>query len=403
MSLKILYHHRTQGRGAEGHHIASIVRELRLMGHRVTVISPRGIDPLDAGNSAPVDKTRVSTGGIRSLWKWFSRHAPNFIFELAEIAYNIPAYRRLSKALAADRFDLVYERYAFFLVAGAALAKSRQIPFVLEANEVSGIAGRARRQTYPRLCSALEKFLLSRCTAILAVSSHLKERILRQGVAADKVHVVSNAFSADRLPAGGDGGKLAASLGLAGSTVIGFAGWFDTWDRLDSLIENFSLLRQDNPGLKLLLIGDGAVTPDLKRLAGRLDVDRDVVFTGAVPRTEIFRYISLLDIAVLPHSNQFGSPVVMFEFMGLKIPVVAPRLAPILDVHRHETTALLFEPLDGPDCRRQIERLIRSKDLRAQIAARAHAKLLADHTWRKNAELILAAAGLPGRSAGEST
>ena len=57
MPLKILYHHRTQGRGAEGHHIASIVRELEAMGHEVTVLSPRGVDPLDPTASAPVDKT----------------------------------------------------------------------------------------------------------------------------------------------------------------------------------------------------------------------------------------------------------------------------------------------------------------------------------------------------------
>lgn len=394
MSLNILYHHRTQGRGAEGHHIASIVREMRGMGHRVTVLSPSGIDPLDEQQSAPVDKTRVATGGIQSVWKWISRHAPNFVFELAEIAYNVSAYRRMSKALAADRYDLVYERYAFYLVAGAALAARRRIPFVLEANEVSGIAGRARRQTFPRLCGAVEGFLLRRCTAILAVSSHLRERILLKGVAAASVHVVPNAFSTERLPETHENQDLEAKLGLEGSTVLGFAGWFDTWDRLDSLLENFSILRKDYPRLKLLLIGDGAVMPELRRQARRLNIEADVVFTGAVPRKDVYRYLSLLDIAVLTHSNDFGSPVVMFEFMGLKIPVVAPRLAPILDVHRHESTALLFAPLDGADCRRQLERLIRSETLRQEIAAQAHAKLLADHTWKGNAELILSAAGL---------
>ena len=38
MKLNILYHHRTQGRGAEGVHITSIVRALQAMGHSVTVL-----------------------------------------------------------------------------------------------------------------------------------------------------------------------------------------------------------------------------------------------------------------------------------------------------------------------------------------------------------------------------
>ena len=59
--LRVLYHHRTQGRGAEGLHVASIVRALQAQGHQVTVVSPPGIDPLDPASSAPVDKAAVKT------------------------------------------------------------------------------------------------------------------------------------------------------------------------------------------------------------------------------------------------------------------------------------------------------------------------------------------------------
>ena len=96
---KILYHHRTQGRGAEGVHIVSIVLALEKMGHSVTVLSPSGIDPLKAAGDAPVDKSSVKTSGMQTVWKWVSRYLPNALFEMAEILYNIPAGRRLEKAL----------------------------------------------------------------------------------------------------------------------------------------------------------------------------------------------------------------------------------------------------------------------------------------------------------------
>jgi glycosyltransferase involved in cell wall biosynthesis len=394
MGLNILYHHRTQGRGAEGHHIASIVRELQALGHRVTVLSPPGIDPLDPVNSLPVDKTRVSTGGIQSIWKWVSRHLPNSAFEMMEIGYNLVAYWRMRRELKSQPFDLVYERYAFYLVAGAMLARRHRVPFVLEVNEVSGIANRARIQSYPGICAAFERFLFARCTAIHAVSSYLKERVLRHGVSPDTVCVASNAFSLGSIAGVNKDPALTRQLGLEGSTVIGFAGWFDAWDHLDALIRIFAGLRRSHRDIKLLLIGDGPASPELKLAAAQLQVQADVVFTGAVPRSEIYRTIALIDIAVLPHSNDFGSPVVMFEFMGLGVPVVAPKLAPILDVHRDGETALLFTPLDEEDCRRQIECLILSQDLRAGIGRAARDKLLRDHTWQQNAERILASAGL---------
>jgi glycosyltransferase involved in cell wall biosynthesis len=331
---------------------------------------------------------------MQSLWKWISRHLPNFLFELAEIGYNIPAWLHLRRALAQGRYDLVYERYAFFLLAGSIAARRQGIPFVLEANEVSGIAGRARRQTFPRLCAWFERSLFRRCTAIHTVSSRLRDMILAQRVPAEKIHVAPNAFDVRRVSHVRRDPSLTERLHLNGKRVIGFAGWFDHWDRLDLFVDVFRELHARHPQLHLLLIGDGPVLHDVRQRIDRYGLRGQVTLTGAVSRTEIYAHLAQLDIAVLPHSNDFGSPVVMFEFMALGIPVVAPRLPPIEDVHRDGDTALLFHPLDVAGCVHAIERLIVSDTLRREIAARARARLEANHTWHRNASLILESAGL---------
>jgi len=197
--LRILYHHRTQGRGAEGLHIVHIVRALESLGHEVDILSPPGIDPLADIGAPPVDKASVDTQGMQSVWKWVSRHLPNWLFELAEIIYNIPAARRLESALKKKKYDLVYERYAFFLVAGAIKAGKYNIPFVLEANEVSGIENRARRQSFPRVCAFFERMLLKRTTAVMTVSSTLRDMLTRQGAPEDTVYVVPNAIDMDKI------------------------------------------------------------------------------------------------------------------------------------------------------------------------------------------------------------
>ncbi|MFO1456172.1 MAG: glycosyltransferase family 4 protein [Steroidobacteraceae bacterium] len=394
MSLRILYHHRTQGRGAEGLHIRSIVEALRAAGHEVTVLSPPGIDPLAVDADVPVDKGQVRTRGMQSIWKWISRHVPGTMFEIAEIAYNMPASFRLNRALRSGRYQVVYERYAFFLIAGAWASARHGVPFVLEANEVSGIAHRARAQHMTGICAAIERRLLRRCRGILTVSSYLRDRIIEQGAAPDRVHVVPNAFDMSRVRGVKRDPALAARCGVADSIVIGFVGWFDEWDRLDLLIRVFSRLRPSHPQLKLLLVGDGPVTARLKQDAARLGVESSVVFAGAVPRKHVLEYASLLDVAVLPHSNDFGSPVVMFEFMGLGIPVVAPRLGPILDVHRDGQSAVLFDPLDEEQMQAAILSLVDSAALRAVVARRAQEKLVRDHSWARNAQRILEAAGL---------
>jgi glycosyltransferase involved in cell wall biosynthesis len=389
--MRILYHHRTQGRGAEGNHIVSIVTALRALGHHVDVMSPPGVDPFDPAATIPVDKAKTQTRGWSSVWKLMSRKLPNWLFEIAELGYNLPAYFRLRKALETGQYDLLFERYAFFLLAGAAAARRAKMPFLLEINEVSGIPNRARRQSFERLCAAAERFIFRRCTVVHAVSSWLGERAVAAGLPRARLVVVPNGFEMKRLEKRRDRGAVRRELGLDDGLVIGFAGWFDRWDRLDFLVDVFNELKRSHPDLKLCLVGAGPAAQELGIKVSTSPYSADIVLTGAVPRADVYSCIQTFDIGVLPHSNVFGSPIVMFEMMGLGIPLVMPRLPPIEDVHRDGDTALLFTPLDFTGCCAALARLLDDPELRAGIAARSLAMLTGTYTWKETGRRILAA------------
>jgi glycosyltransferase involved in cell wall biosynthesis len=391
--LNILYHHRTQGRGAEGVHITSIVKAMEDQGHTVKVLSPHGIDPMKNAGNAPVDKSEVKTSGIDSIWKFISKNLPNFLFEFAEIVYNIPALRHLEKELSSKKYDLIYERYAFYLFSGAMKAKKYNIPFVLEANEVSGIKDRARKQSFPKLCGLFERYIFKRCKSIHTVSSYLKNMIINQNVHESVVHIAPNAIDPEKFTGIKDTGGLTDKYDLKDKLVIGFAGWFDDWDRLDLLVDVFAELKKKHSHLVLLLVGDGEVLNGVRTKLDQYGLTDDAILTGAVTRAEVHNYLSLLDIAVITHSNEFGSPVVMFEFMGLKIPIVAPKLLPITDVLKNDETAKIFEILDMQELTQMLESLIVNEDLRNNIAEAAYTKLMSDHTWKSNAEDIVTTSG----------
>lgn len=390
----ILYHHRTQGRGAEGVHITSIVRSLESMGHTVTVLSPPGIDPMLHAGNAPVDKSKVKTSGLNSLWKFISKNLPNFMFELIEVAYNLTAMRRLESELSKNKYDLIYERYAFYMIAGAIKAKKYNIPLILEVNEVNGIKERARKQSFPAICNYFERYLVKRCRSIHTVSSYLKKLLLKHGIDENCVIVTPNGIDPQKFAGKTDSSNLREKYKLNGRKVIGFAGWFDEWDRLDLMFEAYVKLKREFPDLALLLIGDGQVLDDIRRKRKELNMENDIILTGAVKRDVVHNYISMLDIAIITHSNEFGSPVIMFEFMGLKIPIIAPLLLPITDVLKDNETALLFEVMNMEDMMSRVKALLMDSDLAAKIADSAYADLMEYHTWDHNAKAILSTAGL---------
>jgi glycosyltransferase involved in cell wall biosynthesis len=378
--LRILYHHRTQGRGAEGNHIVSIVTALREAGHEVDVVSPPGVDPFDTAVTVPVDASKQPARGWSRLWRAISLHAPGFVFELAECAYNVPAYFALRRALRAKRYDVLFERYASYLVAGVLAARAAGCRFVLEVNDVSGVAFRVRPQHMPRLCERVERWLLARCDLTHAVSSYLGDRLVERGVHPDRE-------------------EMRAHFGLADALVVGFAGWFVAWDRLDFMLDVFGQVRDRHPNLKLCLVGDGPPARELVERTRGTPLEGAIVLTGAVPRANVYDHIQMFDIGFLPHSNLFGSPVVMFEMMGLRVPLLMPALPPILDVHREGDTALLFPPLDAACAVAMLTELVESSELREALAERAYLKLNAAHTWLHTANRIMSAMEPAGMAA----
>lgn len=389
--LRILYHHRTQGRGAEGNHIVSIVTAMRAAGHEVDVLSPPGVDPFSASSTVPVDAGGTPQRGWSALWKAISLHLPGALFELAECLYNVPAYWRLRRALRARPYDLVLERYASYLAAGAIAAKQAGCLYVLEINDVSGVADRVRRQHFPRLCAAFERKILARCDLAHAVSSYLGDRLTDLGVPRSRIVVATNGFDVARISLSQSRDAMRARFNFGDDVVVGFAGWFVPWDRIDFLMEVFAEVRKHVPNLRLCLVGDGEpARAAVARLAGT-SLAGAVVLTGAVPRALVYDYIQMFDIGVLPHSNLFGSPVVMFEMMGLKVPLLLPALPPIRDVHEDGDSAMLFEPLAKDECCQKLAMLAASPALRRQLAERAFAKLNDTHTWLHTANRILGA------------
>lgn len=391
--MKILYHHRTHARGAEGVHIRSIVNALEELGHTVDILSVPGVEHTNHEIGAPVDKAKEKVTGLNRLWAFMSNSMPGVLFEVAEIFYNIPAYCRLNKTLKSGEYDLIYERYAYFLLAGALAAKKYNIPFVLEANEVNGIKGRARKQYLKSICIIVEKKLFLLSSRIITVSSFLSDlinaRISGLKFQGDVV-VTPNAINLYKIPEKFKSTELMDKYSInSNQKVIGFAGWFDEWDRLDIFVRAIHTLRNNGHDVVGLLIGDGVGVSEAKTLAMELGIADKVIFTGAVNRTEIYPHLSLLDIALFPHSNEYGSPVVMFEFMAMKIPIVAPKLRPVLDVLTNNENALLFNILDEVDLIECISQLLNNKDIANSLSDKAYRLIQNKHTWVNNASLIV--------------
>ena len=378
--MNILYHHRTQGTGGEGVHIGQIVRCLRDLGNKVHVISPTDADPSLTLNATLPAPTTLST-----FLGFLSRVLPQLLFVAMELAYNITAKRKIRQNI--EGVDLIYERFAFFLSSGIRVAKHHKVPFIVEVNELAG-EERVRKQVMVSYAKTIEREVFDGADAVICVSNFLKRQIAEMGVDPDKIHVIPNAADADLFDPARCELPVRSQLRIEDDrVVVGFIGWFVSWHNFDLLIDAIGRVK-DN-AITLLLVGEGELKKDIQALAEQHHCLDNVVFAGSVPHEEIPEYIDAMDICVIPGSNEYRSPIKLFEYMCMGKPVVAPRVEPIEQVTENGTNVQLFEPGDVADFTRALTELADDKQRRERIGNAARALILDKHRWSHNAKAII--------------
>ena len=379
--MTILYHFRTRGTGAEAVHISGIVRAFEKMGHRVILSSPTGIDPRQTAGSTPFGEpdSGVHSRGLLRL----TRLLPRGLFEVAEILYNIPAFFRNLRLAKRHDCNLIYERHAFFLVSTALVARLRGCPLVIEVNELVGDARIRAQPALAPLARWTDRFVFRQARLIVTVSPHLKRRVSQYGIPDDRILVLPNAVSEEEIAPSSS--PLPSFIPHPSSFLLGFIGWLVEWHRLDFLIE--ALAAPDFASVVLVIIGDGPLKPALEAKARAHGVRVD--FAGPLPHSSIPAAIRGMDACVVPHSNEFRSPIKLFEFMAQGRPVLAPRTEPIESVVQDGRDALLFSPLDVKSFRDALRKLLASKELCDSIGRSARAIIAKRHTWEENARQIL--------------
>ena len=372
--MRILYSHRIQSRDGQSVHVEELIAAFRQAGHEVRVVGPGFYDAGDFGGESRV------VARLRAL-------LPAALHEVAELAYNGPAYRRLRRACREFRPDLIYERYNLYYLAGALLARRRRIPLYLEVNApIAEERARYSGLRLQRLARALERWVWRSASRVLPVTAVLGRMVAAEGVEARRIVVVPNGIDPRRFA------SLSARAPHEAKLVLGFVGFVRAWHGLDAVIRAMAADDAD-PELRLVVLGDGPARPELESLTAALGLGDRVSFTGLAARDAVPELVSGFDIALQPKVVAYASPLKVFEYMAAGRAIVAPDQPNIREILTDGETALLFDPTESGSVWQAIQRLAADPDLRRRLGAAARSEIARrDYTWERNAERVVAMA-----------
>jgi glycosyltransferase involved in cell wall biosynthesis len=370
--MRILYSHRIQSRDGQSVHVEELVAALRSLGHEVLVVGPGFYE-------------QARFGGESRLVPWIRARLPAVVGELAELAYNLPAWWRLRAAFRRFRPELIYERYNLYYLAGTWLARSSGVKLFLEVNaplvEERSRFGQLRLRW---LAAVLERYVWRSATKVLVVTGALQQAAVAAGVPPEHIAVVPNGID----PAQFSG--LPAREAGEGPLVLGFVGFVRDWHGLDAVIAAMAAEHR-GPDLRLVVVGDGPARAALEQQAAVLGVADRVTFTGLQPREAIPGLVAGFDIALQPLAVSYASPLKIFEYMAAGRAIVAPDQPNIREVLRDGETAVLFDPAEAGAMWRAIRRLAGDAALQRRLGEAARAEIARrDYTWRGNAARVVA-------------
>ena len=183
--------------------------------------------------------------------------------------------------------------------------------------------------------------------------------------------------------------RLRKQRGLSGKVVCGHIGVFARWHGVDGFVDAISQRLAEAPQLALVLVGDGRTLPAVRELVASRGLSDRVLLPGRVAHDEIAGWIACMDYAVLPDSNQYGSPMKLFEQMAMGVAVVAPDYAPVAEVIDDGRTGWLFPHRQTDVCVQRVLDLATQAEERVRVGAAARDYIARERQWRNNAEQLL--------------
>jgi glycosyltransferase involved in cell wall biosynthesis len=341
--------------------VGLMVEGLRARGHSVQLVRPRqnGHDVA----AAEADFEELLRPGIP-------------IPRYTQLRFGAPAKGALTRAWSARRPDLVHIATEGPL-GWSALAAAKKLGLPVATDFHTNFHAYSRHYGFGWLARPVTAYLRrfhNRADCTLVPTAELAEELARDGFRG--LRVVGRGVNPAVFSPARRSRELRAAWGAGDDTPVALCvSRFAPEKNFDMVIRAYGAMRRVRPDCKLVLVGDGPLTEELRK--------RNVgyVIAGRKVNGELSQHYASADVFLFPSTTEtFGN--VTLEAMASGLGIVAYRYAAAREHLEHERSALLAPLEDEPAFLAAAERLAHEPRLARELgaAARAAAESL---TWER--------------------
>jgi glycosyltransferase involved in cell wall biosynthesis len=379
------------GRHGGATHVLEVAGELAKLGHELHVVCAYDKDDPRPSLALPVP-------GGKPIQFYRFRRAD----KLALLRY--PWIARLAARLQPD---LIMERYYNFAGAGMLYAHRHNLPSILEVNALMVDPPGSTKYR-------VDRFLLRRMEWWATKQGEWAGRIVTPlhttvppEISRDKIAELPwganvEQFDPSRLSAE-QVAKLRQTLGIPeGARVAAFVGSFRHWHGISDLVEAALSVVKLEPQIYFLLLGGGPKLEEAREKIAERNLQSRILTPGPVEHSQVPLYLALSDCGVAPfntsrhlplrHAGFFWSPLKIFEYMAMHLPVITTDLPPLNQIIRAGQEGLLFEEGNPEDLGLAIRSLLGATSewvsQRQLMGRSARQRVVENYSWAAHCQSL---------------
>lgn len=312
---------------------------------------------------------------------------PTNSFSKANIVFD--AYKIGKELFKLNNYDLIDTQDPFFTgLVGRLLKMKFQKP--LEVHFHGDFWGNSYQSEANLFQLLLSKFVARKADGIRVVSSGIKEKLIKKGIASEKIEVIPTPVDLEKFKKFKSEKVEEIKNIYSNKKIILYVGRLVKVKNLPMLLNAVALVKRTMPDIVLLLIGSGNEKQELERLSKKINIGDIVKFINSLPQEELANYYRAADVFVLPSfSESLGK--VLIEAGSAGCPIVATNTTGAKDIIIDSKTGFLTPIDDTPLFAEKILKVLRLNESEKQDMAKNTEKQLEEKfNGQKNIQKIIA-------------
>jgi len=344
--------------GAPAARAIELSRHWAAAGHEVTVLTgfpnhPTGVVPAEYRDKFRRLVVREQIDGVNVVRTWLLPF-PNRKAHERMLNYSSFCVSAAAAGLFVSRPDVVIASSPQLLVglSGWWIARWKRAPFIFEVRDIwpeslAAVGMGDGNSLLHRVLGKIADFLYRRSDRVVVVTPAFEEFLVEHhAVPREKISVIENGVETD-LFAPEAGTDRRRELGAEGKFVVSYIGTMGMAHGLETMIAAAVQLRDANPRIVFLMLGEGAEKQRMIALAQERSL-HNLRFVDQQPREKIPSYIAASDacLVLLKKTELFKTviPTKMLEFMSCGCPVILGVDGQARSILEEARAGLVIEP-----------------------------------------------------------